>query len=114
MRKLIPVLLIVVLAMLNSCVPSLQPIYYKQDIIFVEEVLGTWTDEENENTFEITKLDDFTYKLIYTDESKKTGTFHMRMTEIDGKMFMDIFPARLEMEENYFYQMLMYLFNLEF
>ena len=84
---------------LAGCVPvmSINPLYDNQTLAFDEKLLGTF--EAKDVTWEFTRSQDpNVYQLIYTAESKEDdpnvlkGVFEVRLVNLDGRSFLDIFP----------------------
>ena len=91
------------LLMFAGCVPSLNPLYTEQDLIFDSALLGVWTDKDSKETWELTKANGKQYKLIYTDEDGKTGEFTAHLLKIDGEIFLDLTPIKPLLPQNDFY-----------
>jgi hypothetical protein len=89
---------------LGGCVPilSLYPLYTKEDIVLEKKLLGTWVDDVNnpETTWEFTRIDEpeKAYKLIFTDEDGKKGSFIGHLLKLQNKLFLDIYPSELPWE----------------
>lgn len=92
------------LFLMAACVPSLNPLYTDQDLIFDTALIGAWSDKDSKETWEFTEADDKEYKLIYTDEDVKKGEFEARLLKIEGKTFMDITPIKPVFPQNDFYK----------
>jgi hypothetical protein len=103
-RKL---LLTLVPLLLGGCVPilSLYPLYEKKDVVLEKKLLGTWVDDVNnpETTWEFKQIDEpeNAYKLIFTDEEGRKGSFVAHLLKLENELFMDIYPSELpcEMED---------------
>ena len=54
--------------LLTACVPSLNPLYTEQDLVFDKSILGVWTDDKQTETWEFVYVDEKEYKLVHTDE----------------------------------------------
>lgn len=98
------VLFYLLAAALCGCVPvaSLHCLYTEADVIFEEKLLGTWVDDPNEpdTTWEFTRIDDpnNAYKLIFTDEEGRKGSFVAHLVKLKDKLFLDVFPGELPWE----------------
>ena len=101
------VLFYLLAAALCGCVPvaSLHCLYTEADVVFEEKLLGTWVDDPNEpdTTWEFTRIDDpnNAYKLIFTDEEGRKGSFVAVLVKLKDKLFLDVCPSELpwEMED---------------
>ena len=58
MKDTLKLLTLSFLVMFTSCVPSLNPVYTEQDLIFDSALLGVWTDKDSKETWELTKADE--------------------------------------------------------
>jgi len=91
--------------LLGGCVPvmSLHPLYTEKDIIFEKKLLGTWVDDPNnpETTWEFKRFDEQeeaaekAYKLIFSDNEGRKGSFVAHLIKLDNKLFLDIYPGEL-------------------
>jgi len=98
----------VLAALLGGCIPiaSLHPLFTKEDLIFEEKLLGTWTDDPNspETTWEFKRLDEpekaseNAYKLIFSDEEGYKGSFVAHLVKLENRLFLDIYPSELPWE----------------
>jgi len=90
----------------GGCVPvlSLHPLYTEKDVVLDKKLYGTWTDDPNdpETTWEFKSIDDpkNAYKLIFTDEDGKKGSFVAHLVKLQDKLFLDIFPSELPWESD--------------
>ena len=98
-KKILFYLLAVVL---GGCVPvaSIHCLYTKENAVFEEKLLGTWVDDPNspETIWEFTCDDEEpndVYKLIFTDEEGKKGSFVAVMVKLKDKLFLDVCPDEL-------------------
>lgn len=87
----------------TACVPSLNPIYTENDLVFDPSLLGVWTDDDKTETWEFTFADEKEYRLLHTDEQGNKGTFEARLVRIEGKRFLDIAPVRTTSSQNDFF-----------
>jgi hypothetical protein len=90
---------------LGGCVPviSLHELYTEKDIVVDKKLCGTWTDDPNspKTTWEFKSIDEpkNAYKLIFTDEEGKKGSFVTHMVKLQDRLFLDIFPSELPWEQ---------------
>ncbi len=96
-------LLFVVL--LAGCVTTLNPIYTDQDIIFDPAVLGDWHDSETPETYQFSQSGEKEYHLVYTDENGTSADFTVKLVELAGIRFFDVFPDEPDLGGNGFYEM---------
>lgn len=104
MKNIIKLVTLSFLLMFASCVPSLNPLYTEQDLIFDAALLGVWTDKNSKETWELTKTGEKEYKLVYTDDDGKTGAFTAHLLKVDDKTFMDLTPLKPVLSQNDFYK----------
>ncbi len=90
--------------LLGGCVPviSLHPLYTEKDVVMEKKLYGTWVDDANSpnTTWEFKRIDEpkNAYKLIFTDEDGKKGSFVAHMVKLQNRLFLDIFPSELPWE----------------
>jgi hypothetical protein len=99
------------LALAAGCGPilSFHPLFTKETLTFDERLLGTWVDDVNkpESSWEFTKfqavdankdavapkeLQDRAYRLAVKIENGR-GLFAAWLVKLDGKLFLDLYPA---------------------
>jgi hypothetical protein len=90
--------------LLLGCIPSYHPLFTPADVAFDPDLVGTWTNEEEDETLQFTAAEEKSYRLVYTDEQGKTGTFEAHLTKIDGHLFLDIFPKAADLPQNAFFK----------
>ena len=89
---------------LGGCIPvaSLHCLYTDKDMIFEEKLLGTWVQEPNnpKTIWEFTRINEpnNAYKLIFTDEEGKKGSFVVVMVKLQDKLFLDAYPSEVPWE----------------
>ena len=98
--------LCLLIAFLGGCLPvmSLHSLYTDSDVVFEEKLLGTWTEDSNEpkSTWVFERAEEKNaYKLIFSDEEGKKGSFVAYLVKLQDKFFLDLFPSELpwELEE---------------
>ena len=92
-------------ALLGGCVLSLHPLYEESDLIFEKKLLGTWAKSGSKETwqFEQGKGDNF-YKMTYTDDKGREGSFVAGLGKINNIMFLNIFPQEPKLKQNDYYK----------
>lgn len=89
----------------TSCVPSLNPLYTEQDLIFDSSLIGVWSDRDTQETWALASCDrELEYTLTHTDPSGKKGEFSARLVRVEDKTFLDIVPAEPGFRQSDFYQ----------
>jgi len=100
-RKLLFYLLAV---LLGGCVPvmSLHPLFTKEHLVFEEKLLGALADDPNspEVTWEFKHIaePEKAYKLIFSDDKGKKGSFVAHLVKLKDRLFLDAYPAELPWE----------------
>jgi len=91
---------------LGGCVPimSLQPLYIEEDTVFEKKLLGTWVSDPNgpHSTWQFSDINEpkNAYKLIFTDEEGKKGSFMAKLVKLQDKLFMDVYPSEMPSDVN--------------
>ncbi|MFC1537891.1 hypothetical protein ACFL6H_00575 [Candidatus Latescibacterota bacterium] len=110
MRKSITMfipLLIVSMFFSGCLVTSIHPLGNEDDIVFDENLIGAWIDDEDLWIF--TKGEENSYKLILVvdDDNDKNEEFIAKLVKLGDKLFLDICPERLD-SGNIIYDVLMF------
>jgi len=104
MKNIAKLSALVLLFLLTACAPSLYPLYTDEDLITDPNLVGIWAEKDSKETWEFIQGEEKAYKLIYTDDKGKNGEFIAHLMKIDGKLFIDVFPAELDIEKNDMYK----------
>jgi hypothetical protein len=88
-----------------GCVPTLNPVYRSQDLVFEPAVLGVWTQPDVKSKWEISQRDAKSYSVLYTDEGGQQGRFIACLANVRGTRFLDLFPEETSTDANGLYQM---------
>jgi hypothetical protein len=92
--------------LLGGCVPvlSLHPLYMEEDVVPEKKLLGTWVDDPNspKTTWEFANMEEpkNAYKLVFTDEEGKKGSFVARVVKLQDRLFLDVYPSGLPSDVN--------------
>lgn len=103
----------VLLALMAGCGPifSLQPLFTPETLTFDEKLLGTWVEDANkpEQSWEFSRLGpvdqnsleevfqhehERLYRLTVQGDENRKGIFVACLGKVQGKLFLDIYPAR--------------------
>ncbi|MHC4463480.1 MAG: hypothetical protein ACYS6W_14495 [Planctomycetota bacterium] len=95
----------VLAVLLGGCVLSLHPLYTDKDLIFEEKLLGTWANNDSEETWQFKRAGKKKYKMICTDEKDRTGPFDAGLGKLNNMMFLNILPQEPEFKENDLYKL---------
>lgn len=72
---------------------SFFPLYTGPTIAFDDALVGTWGVENNQAAWELTELEGGDgYHLVYTDPMGIEGEFTAYLVDLDGKLFLDLYP----------------------
>lgn len=105
MHKSVCVLVFVAGLFLSGCVPSLHPLYTADDVVFRPALVGEWSEsEDSQETWTFAASGGQAYSLVYVDENGKSGAFIAHLAEVEGKLFLDLYPEELEVDGNDFYK----------
>lgn len=107
--KVIPLLAsLALLLSLTACVPSLHPLYTDEDLRYDPNLLGEWRETEGQERWQFQPVSLPTggtaYRLIHTDCEGVTGEFDVRLVNVGGQQFLDLFPTEAEARGNDFYR----------
>ncbi|MBA7686118.1 hypothetical protein ES703_94557 [subsurface metagenome] len=92
----------VLAALLGGCIPvmSLHPLFTEETLVFEEKLLGTWVDDSNNIwEFKDPNEQEKIYKLIFIDDEGKKGSFDARLTKLENKLFLDVYPSEPPWDE---------------
>ena len=95
MRALRAMILIACSIIVTGCwTLSLQPLYTTDDITFKPELVGVWGDPQGkaDGTWSFSTADSNSYRLVIDDQNKPKANFEVHLVELNGQLFMDIFP----------------------
>ncbi|MBN2129862.1 MAG: hypothetical protein JW741_10215 [Sedimentisphaerales bacterium] len=85
----------VLVAACGGCLCSLHPLYTEDTLVFRDELLGKWSDEEG--IWEFRDAGDMEYELRVFDG--KEGRFSAHLVQLEDMLFLDIYPADDTLEE---------------
>jgi hypothetical protein len=95
---------LVALTLFAGCVPSLNAVYTNENLVFDPAVVGVWLQPGSKATWDFSKRDDTSYRLIYTDKDGHTGVFTAHLANVEGTLFLDLYPEQVPIEANSFYK----------
>ncbi len=85
--------------LLGGCLPSLHQLHTDETLIFEERLVGKWKGDED-NIWEFRKAGEKEYQLRVVDgDDGKEGRFEAHLIELEGMMFLDIFPDGEALED---------------
>jgi hypothetical protein len=81
--------------LLCSCIPSVNPFYTDQDVVFDARLLGEWQEKDKSDNPDVWKFEGTTnqmYKLTITEKEGKQGTFNAHLFQLKQEYFLDLIP----------------------
>ena len=84
-----------------GCVPSLHPLYTDEDLVYDPALVGTWTEEESEDTWTFRRVGDKSYDLIYT-EGGVPARFDAHLVQLGESLFLDTYPGEPDIKNDFY------------
>ena len=112
-KNLLILFLSLILILFNSCLSTLYPIFHEEDVVFNQQLLGSWKyiednqqkfmefkkipgDRKSELTAAVNKISDKGYLASEADSSGTvTSQFFVFIAKIGKNYFLDFYPAEL-------------------
>jgi len=80
-------------AMVGCYVPSIHPLYTKQDVIFNPALVGQWVEsEKGKSQWVFVQKEEKSYGLRITQEDKKVFVFTVHLLKVGAYYYLDLFP----------------------
>ena len=105
MKIKIGILLLLIIVLVQGCVPSLHPLWSKDKLIYKPELNGRWLDEESDDEKEVVwefsggfnEADQTadSYDLVH-NELKAKAEFEVHLVKLGETLFFDFFPGDVE------------------
>lgn len=95
------ILLVVCLAVLTQgcLVRSLHPFFKTSDVVFREELLASWTDDEGASWRMERKAGTNAYELHWLNHGDRNVAFTAHLFNLDGQLYLDCFPQETDEKE---------------
>ena len=77
--------------LLSGCVPSVNPLYTQNDIVFDPALLGAWGERDEKETWAFEKAGENKYKLRHTDREGRTAVFEVHLVKLQENLFLDLY-----------------------
>lgn len=105
------VLALFVISYFTSCIPSIHPLYTPDKLVFVEDLLGEWSEEKGDRsqwegkqvTFSsdsglpekwfFNKSEGKSYNLVHSDSRGNAAIFETHVVKLGEHYFIDFFPS---------------------
>lgn len=78
---------------LCGCLPSLQPLYTDDTIVFDEALLGKWYGEDGGSIWSFTQDGENKYKLRVLEADAKEAKFEVHLVQVGDHRFIDLYPG---------------------
>ena len=99
MKKITWVILLVAVLCQGCLVRSLRPFYHDEDIVFKNELIGTWADEDkSEWRIHANPFKKGTYE-IHLKEKTREVAFLGALFMINGDLYLDVYPVEDNTQE---------------
>lgn len=98
MKKAIIFAAFTTLLLLQSCIPSIYPLYSDDTVVFRKEILGMWIKDDMSWAFEKEEGDAYVYKLTFKDEDEE-ATFEVYLVKLGEHYFFDFFNLSPKYED---------------
>ena len=83
--------------LLTACVPSVDPFYTAEDVVFDPQLVGGWRSADEDDGPEQWKFVETEpgrgYRLIVTEEDGRQGEFKATLFKLDDHCFLDLTPT---------------------
>ena len=105
MRPLRSLPIFAIVLLMSACVPSLNPLYTKADLVFEPALAGTWINEDDghQTIWTVTKSGEG-YEMVDVEEDEDPAKFDVHMVKLGDHSFLDLYPAKQEID-NGLYQL---------
>jgi hypothetical protein len=105
--RIVPVSVALAGLILVGCVPSLNPLYTEEDLVFEPKLVGVWAeDAESKERWTFERAGEKGYKVIY-EEAGERGEFKVHLLRLGDQLYLDFFPddeAMKKLDRNDFYK----------
>ncbi|MEN6385920.1 MAG: hypothetical protein ABFD79_12090 [Phycisphaerales bacterium] len=90
---------------LSGCIqPSLKPLFNEDEMFVDPNLFGVWKAVDSNETWEFKNAEEAgIYELVITDKKGKQGAFAAALGELEGELFLNIFPGQFNEEKNDYY-----------
>lgn len=86
------VIVTLVLLGLSACIPTVYPIYEKEDIVFRSDLVGAWSTEDGAEVWTFVSKGDTAYSLLHYSDGGG-ASFDANLVQLDSVLFMDLYPV---------------------
>jgi len=82
-------------------VPSLHPLFTEKDLVFDPALVGTWAEEDQEETWIFLKSGDKAYDLIHTAQGLPVK-YQAHLGRLGEFRFLDVYPREPEVKNDFY------------
>lgn len=105
-KQMLPVTLALgILIVLGGCVRSIHPVYTQGSLVFERALIGKWTSQDAETTWEFSRRGNNAYRLLFTDDEDRTAKFTIRLTTLGDSTLIDFYPSHDRANKPGFYDL---------
>ena len=107
MKSLTAAMIVTGLMILAGCFPpvTLNPIYSEEETIFEPDLVGVWSEEDSNDQFQFQQTAETAYDLTGNVDSGVVFSFDVRLTRLNGELFMDLYPDYYDVDIDDFYKL---------
>ena len=99
MKKRNLAVIVAATVLFGACIPSVNPFYTGNDVVFDARLLGSWQEKGTANEPEVWKFAKSGtngYALTIVEKPGKEGSFDARLFKLKEELFLDIIPTDCE------------------
>jgi hypothetical protein len=90
------------LVLLSGCIPSVNPLYTDNDLVFDPLLVGVWVEERparaTDENWAFEKEAGKSYRLTITEEHGEKGEFEAHLLKLNDYFFLDLRPSQVELD----------------
>jgi len=83
-----------------ACVRSIHPLFTADDLVFSNELIGTWIDDDK-NTWTFTAIDSNSYDLVVSEEGHP-AQFKTHLVKLGDHLFLDTYPYEPSIDNDFY------------
>lgn len=101
-------LIFIMVLIVTGCIPSIYPLYFEDDLLFDERLLGAWSEDGSANSWAFEQDGGRQYILRHLEVENlrgraerpgKLGIFEVHLLILDTTLFLDFYPGENEQLE---------------
>ena len=103
MRAVAPSLFLTIVIFTSSCVSSLNPLYTESDLTADPNLVGTWIESENGETWTFSNCEKFKYAVVHVDSDRRRSEYDARLLKLEDKLLLDLVPIKSDASQSEFH-----------